>query len=302
MSTPTALLQPGKLWPAVATATREALARGALRPIETEQEEIEDGDIHFLVRRVSNLARKAELRTPGEAAADSTDPFLPYDPMLFVAHVSQTHSILLNKFPVLDHHLLIVTRAFEHQEKLLDAADFAALAACMAEFETLGFYNGGREAGASQEHKHLQVVPLPLASGQAELPLEPLFRHAQLSGGTGAVPGLPFRHAYADLARAIWERPELAGELLTAIYRDLRRAAGIGEREARGERRQSGPYNLLLTRRWMLLVPRSREHYASISVNALGFAGSLFVKDKAQLQCVRDVGPMRLLREVAVPA
>jgi ATP adenylyltransferase len=299
LSTPTALLQPGKLWPAVATATRQALARGALRPIETEQEEIEDGGIRFLVRCVSNLAHKAELRTPGQAA-NSADPFLPYDPMLFVAHVSRTHSILLNKFPVLEHHLLIVTRAFEHQETLLDAADFAALAACMAEFETLGFYNGGREAGASQDHKHLQVVPLPLSSGQAEVPTEPLFRHAQLSGG-GAVPGLPFRHAYADLAGAIWERPKLTGELLTAIYRDLCRAAGIGEREAQGERRQSAPYNLLLTREWMLLVPRSREQYASISVNALGFAGSLFVKDKAQLECVRDIGPMGLLQEVTVP-
>ena len=115
-------------------------------------------------------------------------------------------------------------------------------------------------------------------------------------------PGLPVRHAYADLASAIWERPELGGELLTAIYRDLCRVAGIGEREAEGERRQSAPYNLLLTREWMLLVPRSREHYASISVNALGFTGSLFVKDKAQLECVREIGPMGLLREVAQPA
>jgi sulfate adenylyltransferase (ADP) / ATP adenylyltransferase len=301
LSTPTVLLQPGTLWPAVATATRRALARGALRPIATEQEEIEDGGIRFVLRRVSNLARKAEFRARGQAVK-SADPFLPYDPMLFVAHASPTHSLLLNKFPVLDHHLLIVTRAFEHQETLLDSADFAALAACMAEFEALGFYNSGREAGASQEHKHLQLVPLPLASGRAEVPIERLLRHAQLSDVGGTIPNLPFRHAYAALTSAIWARPELAGELLTAIYRDLCPAARIGEREREGERRQSGPYNLLLTREWMLLVPRSREHYASISVNALGFAGSLFVKDKAQLERVRDIGPMRLLREVSVPA
>jgi sulfate adenylyltransferase (ADP) / ATP adenylyltransferase len=297
----TVLLQPGTLWPAVVAATDRALARGALQPVETEQEEIQDGGLRFMIRRAANLARKAKLGNAGQSA-QSADPFLPYDPVLFVAHASHTHSILLNKFPVLDHHLLIVTRAFEHQETLLDADDFVALAACMSEFQPLGFYNGGREAGASQDHKHLQLVRVPLASGQAELPLEPLLPHARRSGGVGAIPGLPFRHAYADLAGVGWERPDLAGEFLTAMYHDLRRAAGIGERQMQGERRQSAPYNLLLTRNWMLLVPRSHEHYASVSVNALAFAGSLFVKDKAQLECVRVLGPMRLLQAVAVPA
>ena len=116
------------------------------------------------------------------------------------------------------------------------------------------------------------------------------------------MPRLPFRHAYADLPARVWTRLELAGELLLGVYRDLCGAAGIEERRVRGKPRQSGPYNLLLTREWMLLVPRLREHYASISVNALGFAGSLFVKDNAQLKCVRNMGPMQLLREVTLPA
>ena len=34
--------------------------------------------------------------------------------------------------------------------------------AILAEFDGLGFYNGGETAGASQPHKHLQIVPLPL--------------------------------------------------------------------------------------------------------------------------------------------
>lgn len=301
MSTPFVLLQSGTLWPAVTRATRQALASGALQPIDTEQERIEDAGIGFLVRRLSGLERKAEARIQRQRGK-SVDPFLPYDPMLFVADLSQTHTALLNKFPVLDRHLLIVTRALEHQETLLDRADFAALAFCMTEFEALGFYNGGRKAGASQDHKHLQMVPLPLASGQTELPIEPLLRHAQLSSGLGSVPGLPFRHAYADLANGMWARPELAAELLAGVYGDLCRAAGIAERKVHGERRQSGPYNLLLTREWMLLVPRSREHYASISVNALGFAGSLFVNDEVLLQRLREVGPMGVLQKVSFPA
>jgi sulfate adenylyltransferase (ADP) / ATP adenylyltransferase len=68
-----------------------------------------------------------------------------------------------------------------------------------------------------------------------------------------------------------------------------------------GALRQSAPYNLLLTREWMLLVPRTRESVEGISMNALGFAGSLFVRDEAQMRVVLDRGPMALLRAVTLP-
>jgi ATP adenylyltransferase len=64
----------------------------------------------------------------------------------------------------------------------------------------------------------------------------------------------------------------------------------------RGDR----PYNLLIARDWMLFVPRTREQWESTSVNALGFAGALLVRDEDELARVREVGPMRLLRHVAV--
>ncbi|HTS54852.1 MAG TPA: DUF4922 domain-containing protein [Burkholderiales bacterium] len=292
-------LQPGTLWPAITRATAQAMVSGALWPIKTEQEEIEDGGMRFLVRRMSGPTRKAEARAQ---RAGPHDPFLPYDRRLFVADVSHTHVALLNKFPVVDHHVLIVTRAFERQEALLNIGDFAALAACMSQFEALGFYNGGPEAGASQDHKHLQLVPLPLAPGQTHLPVQPLLRHGRRSGAVEPVPTLPFRHAWADLPAQLWAQLERAGELLRAVYRDLCSATGIEEREVRGARLQSGPYNLLVTREWMLLVPRLRERYACVSVNALGFAGSLFVEDPAQLERVRNEGPMHLLQEVTLPA
>ena len=65
--------------------------------------------------------------------------------------------------------------------------------------------------------------------------------------------------------------------------------------------RPLGPYNLLIARGWMLLVPRTRERFGTISVNALGFAGSLFVRDAAEMDALRAAGPMSALRAVAVP-
>jgi len=73
-------------------------------------------------------------------------------------------------------------------------------------------------------------------------------------------------------------------------------------RAANDPERQRGPYNLLVTRRWMLLVPRTQEHFGSISVNALGFAGSLFARDATETDALRAAGPMSALKAVAVPA
>jgi ATP adenylyltransferase len=280
---------------------RQALACGAQQPVETRETFIEDGGIRFLVRVVSALARKETGREAHAANADA-NPFLPPERELFVADLSDTHLCLLNKFNVIEHHLLIVTRAFEHQETLLTPADFEALAICLAQYEGLGFYNGGVAAGASQPHKHLQLVPLPLSPASPELPIAPLLRAARDVKGIGRLPGLPFRHAFAWLPP--WPTQDLRrhAALLHARYRELFRSAGLRVLDSHGETRQSGPYNLLVTRAWMLLVPRRQEHFDTISINALAFAGSLFVKSEAQLAALRARGPAAALRAVTLPS
>ena len=79
------------------------------------------------------------------------------------------------------------------------------LCACMQAFPSgaLAFYNSGEASGASQPHKHVQVVPLPLGDSEAEsqrLPFGPVIRQAWRESG-GAFPdrpvpikGLPFQN------------------------------------------------------------------------------------------------------------
>jgi len=243
---------------------RRALRRGALEPVESELVWLEDEDVAFAVRVVAALERKRAAPAP-----PGGDPFLPYDEELHVADVSDTHVALLNRFPVMERHLLIVTRDFEDQERPLTRADLGALAACMAELPGLGFYNAGRAAGASQPHKHLQLVP---EGPDLAIPLEARIRAA----------ALPFAHAVAHL------EPGSGGdaELLHRAYETLR----AGWR---------GPYNLLVTGSWMLFVPRARECWEGVSVNALGFAGSLLARSREELERIRRVGPMNVLRNVA---
>jgi sulfate adenylyltransferase (ADP) / ATP adenylyltransferase len=292
-------LIPGTLWPAIQRQTEHALQCGALQPIETVQAVIESDGVRFLVRQVSSLTRKErqheQARELQKEKRPRINPFLPYEPDLFVADISRTHLALLNKFNVIDHHLLIVTRQFEPQESLLDLADFEALFACLSEFDGIGFYNAGAAAGASQPHKHLQIVPLPLGDSQPDVPIETLLADARFDGMTGHVPALPFRHAFA--------RIDLRDDAATAFdtYRALLAAAGVGDIEVDGKRCHATPYNLLVTRRWMLLVPRLQERAEGVSVNALGFAGSLFVRDAAQMQAIEQLGPMTTLQRVALP-
>jgi sulfate adenylyltransferase (ADP) / ATP adenylyltransferase len=136
--------------------------------------------------------------------------------------------------------------------------------------DVLGFYNGGAVAGASQAHKHLQAVRLPLSPHRA-IPMEAVIAR----GGLGE---LPFRTAFALRG----------GRSDLDLYRELK-----------GEHR--GAYNLLVTHRWMMFVPRSAPSFRAIDVNALAFAGALFVRDADGLRVVEREGPLALLAGVAQP-
>ncbi len=288
-------------------ATEGALRQGALQPIPTTHETVMDGGVPFQLRVVDSLRRKAAegRRRREDHGGQGGDPFDPYDRALFVAPLPPDHVALLNKFNVLDRHLLVVTREFVDQRVLLDERDMAALWACMVQVDGLGFYNGGVEAGASQPHKHLQLVPFPLSPGRPRPPIEEVLLPAVIGGDAAdpaprLVPALPFVHAAVRVDDLGDEATAAAGELARR-YRRLLAAVGLpAPHRADRPALQPGPYNWLLTRRWMLVVPRSREHVGSVSVNAIGFAGGLLVRDAGELALVREVGPMTVLRRVGI--
>jgi ATP adenylyltransferase len=244
-----------------------ALLSGALEPIATRSSFLEDGGVRFVARILERIEKKkASLEAQEESGRN---PFLPYEKELFVDDVSPTHVAILNKFNVMEKHLLVVTRAFAEQESPLAAEDFDALRFVLEDFDCLFFYNAGASAGASQRHKHLQFVPVPIGDGPERCPMEALFSRERRNG-------LPFR-CHFESATPTRER------YLEAL-------AAFGQ----------SAYNLVATRDWMLLVPRGRGSFGSISVNGLGFAGAFLVKDDEELERLGAVGPMNVLREVAL--
>lgn len=286
--------KPGTLWSKVLERTEQALECGALQPIATEYEFVEQEGIRFLVRIVSNLDRKAKAKPKKAVSGKDFNPFLPYEEDLFVADISDTHLCLLNKFNVVDYHLLMVTREFEDQDNWLTLSDFQAMWATLAEIDGLAFYNGGKIAGASQRHKHLQLVPLPLIPGELKLPIEPAIASVQFQGAIGRIPSFPFVHALTRFESEWMDNPDVAAEATVQVYHRLLAAVGI----AHDGIKQSAPYNLLATREWMMIVPRSQEDFESISVNSLGFAGALLVRNSQQMQILKDSTPLSLLKQV----
>lgn len=295
-------LDPQRLAQQVAERFRESGARGSRLPLATRQEIVERDGVRCLVRvlrsppgpprgRAGGGAEDAvERRSEAAGAREApSSPFLPpYDPALLVGAISPTHVCLLNKYNVFDRHLLLVTREFERQESPLERADLAAALACVGALDGLVFYNGGSDAGASQAHKHLQLVPYPIGGELERFPFEPAIAAAARS--RGPVPGWRFRHRVAPLA-------SLDPAQATEVYRRL-----VGELElARPGAALAAPYNLLMTRDWMLVAPRSRAACASLDVNALGFAGAFFARRAEDLTLLAELGPLEVLRRVAVP-
>jgi len=286
------------LWSRAVAATERARAAGALQTIAADLHFVEQDGIRFGVHVPAAGHGQIAHARKGNGARDH-NPFLPYDPLMFVADLSDTHVCLLNKFNVFAHHLLIVTREYEDQQHALNAADFAALWQCMAQVDGLAFYNAGQAAGASQRHKHLQLAPFPLWPGMTELPVEGALAVDALDAQP-LVRTWPYLHAAVRLedewldARGA-DAAQAVGIELARRYWALLAALGLDREDGGG---LLPPYNLVATRRWLLLTPRSQAEIDGIPVNALGFAGSLLARTPAHLEYLRIVGPLAVLEKV----
>lgn len=290
------ILLPDQFWQTVETTTEKATASQALQPIPTAYETIECEGIPFLVRILTNLVKKEEAKEKQAQHKAKTgqdfDPFLPYEEDLFVSDISETHICLLNKYNVVDHHLLIVTRDFEPQENLLNHNDLTALCACLQKVDGLGFYNSRKDAGASVRHKHLQLVPKNLPENLQDIPITPALKTAQFDGEVGKIPLFSFQHGFTCLNLDWTASPaSIALEVLT-VYQQVLNAIQVNSETA---------YNFLMTRNWLLVVPRKQERFRSIGINSLGFAGALLVRNQEELQIVKYHNPLEILASVSFP-
>lgn len=60
-------------------------------------------------------------------------------------------------------------------------------------------------------------------------------------------------------------------------------------------------HNMILTKRWIMVVPRSKGWIGEVPTNAAGMVGMVFCKSEKEYQGWMDLGPMEALKEFGVP-
>lgn len=119
---------PSELWQAMVDRYDSAQAAQAATITDTNSIVVTDCGIDFVLKVATKLRDKPPLPKANHGAfrKEWRNPFLPPDPDLFVCHLSDTHSLVLNKFNIVPHHGLVITREFHPQEEPLNAEDLQA--------------------------------------------------------------------------------------------------------------------------------------------------------------------------------
>ena len=265
--------------------SQEALDSGALRPLSTDIETwAGSGDGGFEIRHLVG-APPRHLR----AAGPKPNPFRPWDQRLELTRVGNEHVLILNKYPVQLGHMLLISQSWQPQMGWLTLVDWTAVCQVNQDTGGLWFFNSGPQAGASQPHRHLQL--LPRKQGDRLCPRDAWFQQ-HLLDATSSRP-------MDSLERSISIKPlplTWSGSVLLEVYLDLCQHSGLGSPQ-RNEK-PLAPYNLLISAGWMALIKRSCDEVHGYSVNALGFAGYLLSTERSNRTWLEAHGPEALLKKV----
>lgn len=303
----------------IAIGARPGWALSMLRRLETqfaearrlghlvyyESDDIQDVDCEghrFELKFCPALARRFQVEAGSNgtspAVANSTssptgntrfNPFLPPDPGCFIQCIEPQHNLLFNKYSLTPLHMLLTTQEYASQDEPLERSDFEAafntLQLLQAEAERedwLFFYNNGPMSGASQPHRHLQLIP---------------------TIGTG----VPLVHTLDTFAASFpcqFRRFEAGDSVDGAGIVDRWYQAYDRMLTALQYEKAVSSMNVLFTSRWMLLVKRSRASLRDRpewKPNSLIFAGFLLAKSDEEIELIRSVGPMQIVRELTMP-
>ncbi len=268
-----------------------ALIEGSLIPLRTSLEiVVGETDVNFELRKLKSRLPK-HLRKEGP----KPNPFSPWDRQLEVACVDPDHALILNKYPVQRGHMLLITKDWAAQKGWLTLSDWRSLVRVDNDTPGLWFFNSGPIAGASQPHRHLQL--LPRSKNQRTCPRDPWF-HEQIASEnkntTSNDPLIKYSHVIKRIKGH--HNEESSAHYLHQSYISMCRELGIGDPSQ--DPLPKHYYNLLMTPEWMALLRRSQEGAFGFSINGLGFAGYLLATASSDLAWLKKHGPEALLRRV----
>ncbi len=266
-----------------------ATQKGALIPLSTHLIKLTNlKQIDFEFRELLTTLPKYQYRNE-----DQSNPFKPWDKRLEISRINQTHVLILNKYPVQIGHMLLISNEFKKQSDWLTIADFEALREVEKDTSGLWFFNSSPLAGASQPHRHIQL--LRRDPYQAICPRESWYKeHLNKLNDSND----PLSNSSAVLERIYYEEQSSANELYDH-YLELASKLLIGS--PINNKAPTLPYNLLISNKWIALIRRSREEIHGFNLNALGFAGYILITKNSNMKWLIANGPEKLLSELVEP-
>lgn len=254
------------------------------------------------------LTELQSLKHRPERGLKDLNPFEKLEPELTIVNEygpNGKYRILLNKFPVVEKHFMMVTTQFESQNSPLSPTDLKATFTILATLKLqdpnhdwFAFYNCGPQSGASQPHKHIQfMMRLQNHGSFAEAVAQ---AHKEKSPDQLLEPlqdeNLPFAHFISSLPE---DTNEVSEELLAQRFVSLlqRTLTVLKQNEA-----NHVSYNVLMTDKYLMLVPRSASKFRdTLGINSCAFMGKILCKSEELVSLVKLEGPGIVCLEVGFP-
>ncbi|KAI0476864.1 HIT-like domain-containing protein [Xylaria cf. heliscus] len=312
-------MPPSFVPPNLPTLVKEAFvkaqANGDLIYYPTQVAILTVGSLAFQLRYSPSLAQKPKPSKPVEPNARPFNPFENPSPALLVAQLPPSHRLVLNKFAIVPEHFILATRDFKPQIHLLEADDVDAAYSCVQAYRHVGeelfvFFNSGDHSGASQPHRHLQLLPVERMKDGLENT-----EHGEEWGVVadkvcGKQATVPFTIFTSPISADM--NAEERHLTYLSLYKRAVRAAVVGvEPVKEGEAQIS--YNFAMTSTCMALCPRTAEGarvkdnngnvIGSVALNGTVLAGTALVKSKPEWDALRTTSTILsdVLGRIGVP-
>ena len=308
---------PSNIKTLISDTYKKAVASGAIKFTETVSTQLKDPKtkVPYLVSYAPSLALKPKRDTGDDNQKEQsrTDPFA--DPEKELTVLSDltgdgSYQLLLNKYPIIPEHALLVTKTYQSQTSALSPKELKMAYDVLVQLDNdenpttqhLMFYNSGPASGSSQDHKHLQVFPLPPQFEPFQTFLcgnQPHFIPDQHTEPLQS-PEVSFAHFVLPLPESSSDVDE---DLLAMSYFALLQRSLSFFQDWLGERPDlKRSYNFLMTKKWLCVVPRShesanikeeqeqgeRDSKFDVDINSAGYAGLLLVKSQESYDALLD--------------
>ena len=232
----------------------------------------------FIIRKLDTLNfNKERIYGPKQ------NPFCPWDKILEIDKIDDDHQLILNKYPVQKGHILLITNNWKPQNGWLDINDWKAIQKVNKDTSGLWFFNSSPIAGASQPHRHFQL--LRRSKDEISCPREKWFLEMKLDKDRDSKLKkniIVSKFNFLENSISLYE-----------LYLELCMKLSLGDPIS--DLKPRHPYNLLITNKWIAIIKRSNDHIHGFSINGLGFAGYLLVTEKSDINYLKKFGPEKLL-------